>query len=957
MGDYMNRNRLRWAALFAVFASVVAVLSIPVTRKARAPKDTYKPGRTVWFRPTATQRAEYARNNCVTGKSGRTLTLPEGQLPMIEQSDGQYDVDPAWAPWQPCGRAHAKVGPRQPSNIRTLFPTTGPTLYSGSDLLLATTPTSPATGSDIYYIDPAGSDTNPGTSGSPKRHFYAFYTENASMGCSGITGSLLIPRGSVIRVKTGTYSGDLYYPLLHCNLSGVTIEPDSGATIIFDGGGTWAADSYGRPTCSAGSSTICDSSTAGGQGDLAVLTSSGLDAFTFKGRGPASATVTVQHYNETYSGQGSVASIFGRDPSVYTTDQAVTDIRFLGLIIKENGGLPGSPTDYWGDDHNFYLNGGYCTNSLTTYATSTQPANITIAFNQFLSVTGAHIQSYTGPRPCQAHAVDIIGNYFVGGQAGIITSWSPIGPRNWRILNNTFLDGGNNIQPPYDGSMGGTDRRTNLYSAVAFTSYYNAANGCPTVCTAIDSTSLFENNLMIQAQSAAQFDVSYYKNMLWETTSAPTSGHNLFYSRRPTPVLIRSYNNAIAANTDYTSLTAYRTAFPGRETSSINADPLLTDTVWTGGLDLSTTTGSPARDAGVDVTTYFTSTLDMNGNAVIVDTTPDIGAWQSAGTVGATTTTTTTTTTTIATTTTAPGTPPAGNNCFNVEAESGTLSGSATLTTDAGASGGVSNNQVGTVAGSSNGSGVTITATAAFTATWTGYAKYSSSAGATRSLLPPYHSVVFAPAASLTWSSIGDFTLTSGANAVTFRFDDGTVVGSTPSAGGMAIDLFRFCADTPVTTTTTTTTLVATTTSTSTSTTTSTTTPPSVCVPVGRYTATATVTTGTATYLWDANQSTLWTATTPATATLNFGQVRTVTTVYIEWVSGRAAKRFRILTRTSTAAPWTVRTVVSTYSTATSATCWSATIGASARYVRLEVNSAETAATGRPVQVREFGAV
>ena len=310
------------------------------------------------------------------------------------------------------------------------------------------------------------------------------------------------------------------------------------------------------------------------------------------------------------------------------------------------------------------------------------------------------------------------------------------------------------------------------------------------------------------------------------------------------------------------------------------------------------------------------------------------------------TTTTTTTTTTIATTTTTSTIPPVLSGCVRTEAETGvSLTSWATGTAIAGASAG---GYVGDTNFTGQASWNVVVATSGTYEILVRSLTGGSGANRLLQVGGVSQGTKFWPAMeSWTWQSLGYVTLTAGANTVTLS-------ASSDIQGGLYLDTVDSCL---VSAATTTTTIPTTTTSTAApTTTTTTTTPPTDCVPGGRWAASATASTGTASWITDSNRLSAWTARPPAQAVIDFGVSRQVSTVYVEWVTGRAARVFRISTRASTSSPWVVRTVVQTFSTATSNPCWSVTVGAKARQVRLEVLGAEFAATTKGVQVRELGA-
>lgn len=937
----------RWkpVAIIAAIALLVVLVAVQRNQDATRPHLTKPPrvqalvsAKWVHLRAFPDARAEYAKNGCF-------VKTPKGAVITITGAPR----DEAFYPLTLCSK-HTPIlkAPAKAARL-SLFPSTGPAIMQAADLLTATAPVSPATGSDIYYVSPSGADTNAGTSASPKLHFYAFYSENASMGCAGITGSLLIPRGSVIRMKAGTYSQDVYYPLEACNLSGVTVEPDSGAAVIEDGGGTWTSDSLGRPIIT----------TEGGQGTLMVFSSSGLDDFTYKGRGPAGASITVRHYNETASGQGSVAAVFGRDSTIYTTDVRNTDIRFVGLIVKENGGLPGSQPDYWGDDHTFYLNGGYCTSAAGTYAVSTQPANITIAHNQLLSVTSAHIQSYTGPRPCQVQAAWIYGNYFNGGQVAVLSTRSPVGPKNWRVFNNTIVDAGMNLHSPFDGSgtATGVDRRVNLGGGVSLSDEYGAS-GCPSVCEGSDSSNIYENNIVANLQSAAAFNHYQYKPYLIIDTTAAVFRNNLVYTRRPTnPVLFRSENPSTLVNTDYTTLASYQAA-TGRETNSVSGDPVFVTESYATGFDFATQSGSPARAVGIVNGLGLTSTLTMAGASVTLTSTPDIGAWQSATTTATTTAAPTTTLAPTTTTTIAPivnDACPASRTCvFPANPTPTGTAGSLGGLTDpftygfkfsSSTSGSISHIRFYRPTGDTAARTVRLFTTAGIqvssavasvtTAGWRNVAlssPFNISASTTYVAtvdtpgLYPYTYYVFS-------SAVTSGVLTAPATATSANGVYSATIGVYPTntfqATSYGVDIAY-----DTTTVTTTTAVPA----------------GGTCIPTTHYTVTATASSGTVSALTDNDETTPWAAvaTVPQSIVIDLGSAQTITKVYVRWVGGRGAGIFTVSTSSGLSARQ------SNYRTNT--LCYeSPRLSTSARYVTISMATMEPAGKGLTPSIYEVG--
>lgn len=193
--------------------------------------------------------------------------------------------------------------------------------------------------------------------------------------------------------------------------------------------------------------------------------------------------------------------------------------------------------------------------------------------------------------------------------------------------------------------------------------------------------------------------------------------------------------------------------------------------------------------------------------------------------------------------------------------------------------------------------------------------------------------------------------------------------GSTANPARMLVDYARIYSSLPAgvgpTTTTTTTTSTTTTSTTSTTTTvvgaTTTTVPTSTpagsCVPAGRLAATPTASAGNASALGDGNSSTIWTAATPANAGLTFTQARQAHSLYIEWVRGRAARRFTVSTRSSATGAWTVRTVQASYSSTLTDQCWHVSLPVKAKEIRVQVQGAESSAAGQQVQIRELAAL
>ncbi|PTK75504.1 hypothetical protein BUZ25_12420, partial [Staphylococcus haemolyticus] len=107
------------------------------------------------------------------------------------------------------GNNWSKVLPTLPTGSHTIAATADDHASTSGQLAYLTQPTAPTLSGQVYYIAPTGSDTNPGTYASPKQHFGAFYTDSFP-GFSPRTGALQIQQGSVIRCKSGTYTGHQY---------------------------------------------------------------------------------------------------------------------------------------------------------------------------------------------------------------------------------------------------------------------------------------------------------------------------------------------------------------------------------------------------------------------------------------------------------------------------------------------------------------------------------------------------------------------------------------------------------------------------------------------------------------------------------------------------------------------------------------------------------------------------